>query len=87
MPVLVTSKLDEDLIKNERASLETPFSHYKSMGNFSDAQRAPNSVGSGPIWRKLEFVRDFMPVLVTCKFEKDLIRNNKEKVETSFSPI
>ena len=37
MPVLVTSKFDEDQIKNERASLETPFSHYKSMGNFSDA--------------------------------------------------
>ena len=39
MPVLVTSKFDEDVIKNEPASLETPFSHYyKSMGNFSDAQ-------------------------------------------------
>ena len=38
MPVLVTSKFNEDPIKNERASLETPFSHYKSMGNFSDAQ-------------------------------------------------
>ena len=38
MPVLVTSKFDEDPIKNERASLETPFSHYKSVGNFSDAQ-------------------------------------------------
>ena len=24
--------------QNERASLETPFSHYKSTGNFSDAQ-------------------------------------------------
>ena len=38
MPVLVTSMLDKDPIKNERASLETPFSHYKSMENFSDAQ-------------------------------------------------
>ena len=38
MSVLVTSKFDEDLIENERASLETPFSHYKSMGNFSDTQ-------------------------------------------------
>ena len=38
MPVLVTSRFDEDLIKNEQASLETPFPHYKSMGNFSDAQ-------------------------------------------------
>ena len=37
MPVLVTSKFDKDLIKNQRASLETPFSHYKSMGNVLDA--------------------------------------------------
>ena len=38
MPVLVTSNFDDDLIKNEWASLETPFSHYKSMGNSLDAQ-------------------------------------------------
>ena len=38
MPVLVTSNFDDDLIKNEQASTETPFSHYKSMGNFLDAQ-------------------------------------------------
>ena len=37
MPVLVISNLDDDLIKNELASMETPFSHYKSMGNFLDA--------------------------------------------------
>ena len=39
MPVLVTSNFDDDLIRNERASMETAFSHYKSMGNFLDAQR------------------------------------------------
>ena len=38
MPVLVTSNFDDDLIKNERASMEIPFSHYKSMGDFLDAQ-------------------------------------------------
>ena len=39
MPVLVTNNMDDDLIKNERASMETPFSHYKSpMGIFLDAQ-------------------------------------------------
>ena len=38
-PVLITSKFDEDPIKNECASLETPFSHYKFMGNFLDSQR------------------------------------------------
>ena len=34
MPVLVTSNFDDDLIKNEQASMETLFSHYKSMGIF-----------------------------------------------------
>ena len=38
MPVLVTSNVDDDSTKSERASIETPFSHYKSMGNFLDAQ-------------------------------------------------
>ena len=78
MPVLVTSKFDEDPIKNERANLETPFSHYKS-GKFFRRSRAPNSVGSGPNWPKFELVRDFMPVLVTCKFEKDLIKTTEER--------
>ena len=38
MPVLGTSTFDDDSIKNERASMETPFSHYKSMENFLDTQ-------------------------------------------------
>ena len=38
MPVLLTSNFDDDSIKNERASMETPFSNYNSMGNFLDAQ-------------------------------------------------
>ena len=38
MPVPVTSNFDDDSIKNERASTETAFSHYKSMGIVLDAQ-------------------------------------------------
>ena len=38
MPVLVISNFADDSIKNERASIETPFSHYKFLGNFLDAQ-------------------------------------------------
>ena len=38
MPVLVTSNFDDDSIENERASMATAFSHYKSKGNFLDAQ-------------------------------------------------
>ena len=49
--------------------------------------RAANSVVSGPIWWKFELVRDFMHVLGTCKYKKDLIKNNREKVETSFFPL
>ena len=36
MSVLVTSNFDDDSFKNEWASIETPFSHYKSMGIFLD---------------------------------------------------
>ena len=38
MPVLDTSNFDDDLIKNEQASMETPFCHYKFMGIFLDTQ-------------------------------------------------
>ena len=36
MPVLVTINFDDDSIKNERASMETIFSHYKCMENVLD---------------------------------------------------
>ena len=39
MPVLLASEFDEDPIKNECASLKTPFFHYKYMEKFLDAQR------------------------------------------------
>ena len=38
IPVPVTNNFDDDSFINERASIETPFSLYKSMGNFLDAQ-------------------------------------------------
>ena len=56
MPVLATSNFDDDSIKDERASLETAFSHYKSMGIFFRRSRAANSIVSGPIWSKFELV-------------------------------
>ena len=76
MPVLVTSNFDDNSIKNEWASLETPFSHYKYMGNFQTSRTA-NSLVSGPIWPKFELVWDFMHVLVTCKYKTDQIKKKK----------
>ena len=51
--LVVTSNFDDDSIKNERASMETPFSHYKSMGNFLDAH---GQLVSGLIWPKFKLV-------------------------------
>ena len=62
--------------------METAFSHYMSMGNFLDAQGQLT-----PIWPKFELVWDFMHVLITCKYKKDQIKSNREKVETPFSPL
>ena len=48
---------------------------------------AVNSVVSGAIWPRFEPVRDFMHVLVTCKYKEDQIKSNRKKVETPFSPL
>ena len=72
MPVLVTSNFDDDSIKNERASMKTPFSHYEFIVNC-------------PVWPKCDIVRDFMHVLITCKYKNDRIKSNREKMETIFS--
>ena len=87
MPVLVTCNFDDDSIKNERASMETPFSHCKSLGNIFRRSRAANSVVSGPIGPKFELELDFMHVLITCKYKKDQIKSDQEKVVTPFSPL
>ena len=49
--------------------------------------RAANSVVSGLIWPKFELVRDFMHVLITCKYKKDQIKSHLEQIETPFSPL
>ena len=45
---------------------------------------ATNSIVSGPIWPRVKLLRDFMHVLVTCKYKKNRIKNNQEKVETLY---
>ena len=57
MPVPVTSNFDDDPIKNERAIMETGFSHYKSMGNFLDTQEQhPRSLISAFVVRCLDSI-------------------------------
>ena len=52
------------------------------MGVFFRLSRVDNSVVGGPIGLKFELVQDIMHVLITCKFKKDWVISNQEKVET-----
>ena len=50
-------------------------------------QRADNSHANHQHWAKIELVQDFMPVLITCKFDEDPIKNEVAIVCTTFSPL
>ena len=41
----------------------------------------------GWIWQNLDLIEALMYVIITCKYEKDLIKKSREKVETSFFPL
>ena len=49
---------------------------------FFRSSRAANSVVSGGIWLKVKLIRAFMNVLITCKYEKNPIKNSRENVMT-----
>ena len=60
----------------------TRFPNYKSMGIFFRRSRAANSAVLGRIWLKFELVRDIIDVLLSCKYEEDLIKNEGARVLT-----
>ena len=81
MYVLVAYKFKMDLINSDRAT-EKKWRHRCFRRS-----RAANSVVSSGIWPKFELIQALMYVLVTCKYEKDRIKNSRENVETPFSPL
>ena len=83
MYVLITCKYEKDPIKNSRENVMTSFFPLLVYGNFFRRSRAANSVVSSLIWLKFELIQDIMHDLITCKFEKDWIKSNGEKVVTS----
>ena len=46
--------------------------------------RAANSVVCSRIWPNFKFIQALMYVIITCKYEKDPIKNNQEKVAKPF---
>ena len=80
MPVLVTCKFDKDPIKNEHASMDTSFPHYSLWEIFPVLKGAQHwMIQSG--WMNWT---EILPVLDTCKFCEDQIKNDLDKVETPF---
>ena len=70
--------------KNEGARVITRFSPLLVYGNFFRPSRADNSAVLGRIWLKFQLIRDIIDVLVTCKYEEDLIKNEGARVLTRF---
>ena len=52
----------------------TRFLQLLVYGDFSRRSRAANSAVLSPIWPNFELVRDFINVLVTCKYEEHPIK-------------
>ena len=77
MVVLHTCKNEGDPIKNEDARVLT-----KLYVVFFRRSSAANSEDSGGILPKVELIQAFIVVLVTCKNEEDLIKNEGARVLT-----
>ena len=86
MSVLITCKYEKDTIKNSGENVMTSFTHYKSMGFFTRS-RAANSVVRGRIRPNFELIQAPMHVIVTCKYEKDQVKNIRENVMMPFFPL
>ena len=86
--ILCPSWLPASLTKIRSKMNELAWRHHFpiiSLWEIFQTLKAPNSVGSGPIWPK--FNLDFMPVLVTCKFEKKSDKKQKRKGVDIVFPI
>ena len=79
MYVIVTCKYEMERMKNSREKVETPF-----VPTITQSVTMENS---GWIWPNFKLIQALMYVIITYKYEKDPIKNSREKVETSFFPF
>ena len=86
MPVLIACKYEKDQMKNSEEYVMTSFSPNIS-GIFFRRSRAANSVVHGQILLNFELIQALMYIMVTCKYEMNLIKNVQENVMTPFFPL
>ena len=72
---LDTYKFKMDWINTKREKMET--SLFRRL-------RAAYSVVRGQIWPNFKLIQALMYVIIVCKYEKDPIKNNRDKVATPF---
>ena len=82
--VLITWKYEKDPTKNSGENVMTWFSPIISLWDFFIRSRATNSVVLGRMRPNFELIQALMHVIVTCKYEKDLIKSIRENVMTPF---
>ena len=73
---------EKDPIENTGSRVLTRSPHNK-YGDFFKRSRAANSAVSGQIGPKFELIQDYIVVLVTCKNERDPIKNQSTRELTS----
>ena len=90
-----------DLTKFRTHSSSYVYHHYLQVWNESDqkhSRKCDDTVfptvtlsvdmeTSGRTWPNFELIQALIHVLITCKYEKDPIKNSRENVMTSFSPL
>ena len=79
MHVIITCKYEKNQEKNSTEKVETPFFPIITLSVTMET--------SGWIWSNFKLIQALMYVIITCKYEKDPIKNSQEKVETSFFPL
>ena len=62
-------------------------SEKKWKHQFFRRLRAANFVVRGRIWPNFKLIQALMYIIVTCKYENDPIKNNREKLATPFSKL
>ena len=86
MYVIIICKYEKDQIKNSQEKSGDIVFPIISLWGFFRLSRAANSAVGGPIKPKFELVWALMHVIIAFKYEKDQMKNSREKVETPFFP-
>ena len=87
MHVLIACKYEKDQMKNSGENVMTSFSLLLVYGIFFKRSRAANSVVHGRISQNFKLIQALMYIIVTCKYEMNLINNVQENVMTPFFPL